>query len=49
MTAHFEHKESLVSILLDIMEVACSHLGINLAVAFVQILDKFGISNQVSV
>ena len=34
--------------LLDIVEVAKSHLGINLAAAFAKILDKFGVSDKVS-
>jgi hypothetical protein len=33
--------------LLDIMEVAKSHSGINLAAAFAKILDDFGISDKV--
>lgn len=35
--------------LLDIVEVPCSHTGVNLAAAFAQILWEFGISNKVSV
>jgi hypothetical protein len=34
--------------LLDIVEVAKSHSGINLAAAFAKILDDFGISDKVS-
>jgi len=34
--------------LLDIVEVARSHSGLNLAAAFTKILDDFGISNKVS-
>jgi hypothetical protein len=33
--------------LLDIVEVACSHSGLNLAVAFAKILEDFGISHKV--
>ena len=33
--------------LLDVMEVAKSHSGINLAAAFAKILDDFGISDKV--
>ena len=33
--------------LLDIVEVACSHSGLNLAAAFAKILDDFGISDKV--
>ena len=34
--------------LLDIMELACSHSGLNLAAAFAKILEDFGIDNKVS-
>lgn len=34
--------------LLDIVEVSVSHSGANLASAFTQILEEFGISNKVS-
>jgi len=34
--------------LLDIVEVAHSHSGLNLAAAFAKILDDFGISDKVS-
>jgi len=34
--------------LLDIVEVAKSHLGINLAAAFAKILDNFGVSDKVN-
>jgi hypothetical protein len=34
--------------LLDIVEVACSHSGLNLAAAFAKILEDFGIDNKVS-
>jgi hypothetical protein len=33
--------------LLDIVEVAKTHSGINLAAAFAKILDDFGISDKV--
>ena len=35
--------------LLDIVEVAKSHSDVNLAAAFAQILDEFGISDKVSI
>jgi len=38
-----------VSLLLDIVRVACSHSGINLAKAFAQVLEEFGIAEKVSV
>ena len=34
--------------LLDIVEVMCSHSGLNLAAAFAKILDDFGINDKVS-
>ena len=33
--------------LLDIVKVACSHSGLNLAAAFAKILKDFGISDKV--
>jgi hypothetical protein len=36
-------------ILLDLVEVAVSHSGLNLATAFAKILDDFGISDKVSI
>ena len=33
--------------LLDLVEVAVSHSGLNLASAFSEVLDDFGISNKV--
>ena len=38
-----------MSMLLDIVELARSHSGINLAAAFAKILEDFGISDKVSV
>jgi len=35
-------------ILLDLVEVAESHSGVNLAAAFAKVLDDFGISEKVS-
>ena len=47
VTIHFENKGAPVSMLLDIVELACSHSGINLAIAFAKILEDFGISDKV--
>jgi hypothetical protein len=47
VTVHFEVDGSPVTMLLDIVEVAKSHSGINLAVVFAKILNDFGISNKV--
>ena len=48
VTVHFENEGVPVSMLLDIVELAQSHSGINLAAAFVKILENFGISDKVS-
>jgi hypothetical protein len=48
VTVHFEQKGVPISLLLDVVEVACSHTGVNLAVAFANILDDFGIADKVS-
>jgi hypothetical protein len=47
VTVHFEVDGSPITILLNIMEAAKSHSGINLAAAFAKILDDFGISDKV--
>jgi hypothetical protein len=46
VTAHFEHQGNPISILLDVVQVARSHSGINLAAAFAKILEDFGISDK---
>jgi hypothetical protein len=48
VTVHFEHDGKPISMVLDLVEVAMSHSGVNLAAAFAQILDEFGISSKVS-
>ena len=48
VTVHFKNKGVLVSMLLDIVELARLHSGINLAAAFAKILEDFGISDKVS-
>ena len=48
VTVHFEEKGVPVSMLLDIVEVAKSHSGLNLAAAFAKVLQDFGISDKVS-
>jgi hypothetical protein len=47
VTVHFEQNGIPVLMLLDIVHVATSHSGINLAAAFAKILDDFGISDKV--
>ena len=49
VTVHFENAGVPVSMLLDIVEVACSHSGFNLASAFSKILENFGISDKVNI
>ena len=48
VTVHFENKGVPVAMLLDIVELARSHSGLNLAAAFAKILEDFGIDNKVS-
>lgn len=47
MTVHFEKDGVAMAMLLDVVEVAQSHSGVNLALAFAAILDEFGISDKV--
>ena len=48
MTVHLEEKGKPLAFLLDIIEVARSHSGLNLALAFAAILEDFGISDKVT-
>jgi hypothetical protein len=48
VTIHFEESGIPVSMLLDLVQVATSHSGVNLAVVFAKILEDFGISDKVS-
>lgn len=47
ITVHFQHNGEPISLLLDIVEVAQSHTGVNLAAAFAKILEDYGISDKV--
>ena len=47
VSVHFENAGVPISMLLDIVEVPCSHSGLNLATAFARILEDFGISKKV--
>jgi hypothetical protein len=47
VTIHFEQQGVPISLLLDIVEVARSHSGVNLANAFADILKSFGIEDKV--
>lgn len=49
VTVHFEHEGEPICLLLDVVEVARSHSGINLAKAFADVLEDFGISDKVSI
>jgi hypothetical protein len=46
-TVHFEHEGTPISMLLDLVEVAKSHSGVNLAEAFAKVLEDFGIQDKV--
>jgi hypothetical protein len=47
ISIHFENNGVPITMLLDIIEVACSHFGLNLAAAFAKILQDFSISDKV--
>lgn len=47
-TVHMEHEGEPISMLLDIVEVAKSHSGKNLAEAFKKVLTDFGVADKVS-
>ena len=47
-TVHFERDGDPISMLLDIVKVAKSHSGVNLAEAFAKVLEEFGIKDKVS-
>ncbi|KAF8812980.1 hypothetical protein BYT27DRAFT_7032782, partial [Phlegmacium glaucopus] len=46
LTVHFEHKGAPVCLILDVVEVAKSHSGVNLAIAFANVLEEFGLSDK---
>ena len=47
VTIHFELNGSAITMLLDLVEVAMSHSGLNLATVFAKVIDDFGISDKV--
>ncbi|GLB43472.1 putative protein dimerization activity [Lyophyllum shimeji] len=47
VTAHLEVQGSPISLVLDVVEVPKSHTGLNLALAFAEILKDFGIENKI--
>ena len=46
-TIHFEHEGAPIAMLLDLVELAESHLGVNLANKFAKVLEEFGIKDKV--
>jgi hypothetical protein len=47
VTVHFENNGVPRCMILDVVKVAVSHSGVNLAAAFADILDEFGLSDKV--
>ena len=47
LTVHLEHDGKALSLLLDIVEVARSHSGINLVIVLADVLQTFGIEKKV--
>ncbi|PIL29407.1 hypothetical protein GSI_09459 [Ganoderma sinense ZZ0214-1] len=47
ITVHFERDGEPISFLLDVIKLACSHTGVNLAAAFMKILKEFGIEHKI--
>ena len=47
ITVHLEHEGEPLSMLLDVVKVAISHMGENLANTFAKILEDYGISEKV--
>ena len=45
---HLEHKGTMLAFLLDIVKVPESHTGVSLAKAFQNMLEKFGLKDQVN-
>ena len=46
-TVHFEHQGEPIALLLDSVEVAASHTGMELANAFAEMLEAFGLQRKV--
>ena len=49
ITVHLEHAGKLLMMLLDLVEMAKSHTGVNLGITFASVLKNFGIEDKVSV
>ena len=45
---HFEHNGVPICLLLDVVQVVCIHTGVNLATAFGEVLEDYGIADKVS-
>ena len=48
ITIHLKQGGKPLAMLLDFVEVPKSHTGLNLALAFIKVLDDFGIEEKVS-
>ena len=48
ITVHFEHNGVPICLLLDVVQVVCAHTGVNLAKAFVEVLEDYGIADKFS-
>ena len=47
ITVHFEQNGTPLAMLLDLVEVPKSHTGLNLALAFIKVLEDFGVDDKV--
>ena len=47
LTVHMERNGKPLSTLLDVVEVPKSHSGVNLVIAFAEVLQTFGIEKKV--
>lgn len=48
ITIHFEREGVPISMLLDLVEVAELHSGVNLAKVFTKVLEEFGLQDKVA-
>lgn len=48
ITVHYEKNGAPLAVLLDLVELPKSHTGVNLAIAFAEVLSAFGITDKVS-
>jgi hypothetical protein len=48
VTVHFQQDGALISMLLNLVQVAELHTGLTLAMVFAKILNDFGIAHKVS-